>query len=351
MATIILTGGGTAGHCIPNLTLLPYLKKYFDKIYYIGSENGIEREIIENANIPYYYVSCAKLDRSKKLKNLTIPIKVIKGISQAKKLINELKPDVIFSKGGYVSVPTVIAGKKLNIPIILHESDYTIGLANKICARYSEKVLTAFPETSGHIKNGQFIGMPLRDLTPKISENEILKKYNFSGQKPILLVIGGSQGAKAINLALRKSLPNILAKFDVLHVCGKGNVDNSIQYNGYTQKEYILDIQEAYSIASVCITRAGATSLFELMSIKMPCVVIPLPKGASRGDQILNANYFEKLNLITVLNQDKLTENTLVNAINSVYNNRYNLFNEFKKHNIVNKSEEIVKVVCNYIKT
>ena len=187
MATIILTGGGTAGHCTPNLALLPYLKKHFDNIYYIGSENGIEKKIVENSNVDYYGITCVKFTRNSIKKNLTIPFKLAKGIRQASKIIGKLKPDVIFSKGGYVSVPVVLAGKKRKIPIISHESDYTIGLANKITAKHCKKVLTSFPETAKMIKNGQFIGSPIRkELLIKPTAN-LYKEFGFTFDKPVFL--------------------------------------------------------------------------------------------------------------------------------------------------------------------
>jgi len=223
MATIILTGGGSAGHVTPHLAILPYIKKDFDKIYYLGSNNGIEKNIINNENIPYYSLPCAKLNRSFSLKNFTIPFKLMSGIKKAENLIDRLKPDIIFSKGGYVALPVVIAGKRKNIPIIAHESDYTIGLANKISSKYCKRVLTSFPETAKHIKNGEYVGAPIRKNCSSLSKSEIYKSFGFSGQKPVILVFGGSQGAFAINQSLNTALPDLLPKFDIIHICGKNN--------------------------------------------------------------------------------------------------------------------------------
>ena len=345
MATIILTGGGTAGHCTPHLALLPYLKKDFDKIYYIGSEFGIERKIIESYGIEYFYVDSAKLNRSFTLKNFTIPFKVLKGINQASKLISKLKPDVIFSKGGYVALPVVVAGKRKKIPVVSHESDYTVGLANKLTSKYCKKVLTSFPSTAKQIKNGEFVGSPIRQNLFGVSKTQAKKFFGFTDNKPILLVTGGSQGATAINTCLRQALPKLLETFNVLHVCGKGNLDKKIKQKGYVQVEYLDKMENAFACASVCLSRAGANTLFELMALNLPCLLIPLPKGVSRGDQILNATYFYKLGLTSILFQEMLTPESLVNQINATYTNRENLKQNFVKHPVKDASREISRII------
>ncbi len=349
MATIILTGGGTAGHCTPNLALYPYLKNDFDKIVYVGSENGIEKNIIENTDIPYYSIPCAKFDRIKKSKNITMPFKVISGIIKAGKIIDKVKPDVVFSKGGYVSIPTVIAASIRKVPVITHESDYTIGLANKISSIYSKKVLTSFPETASELKNGQYVGTPIRKSLFKTSKEEALKAFGFNGKKPILLVTGGSQGAQIINQTLRMSLPELLPKFDIIHVCGKNNVIEENTQKGYFQTEYINKMENAFAVASVCISRSGANTLFELMSLKIPSILIPLPQTASRGDQILNANYFQKKGLAHVLYQENLTPKSLVLAVTSVYANRFNLLRNFENHPVKDASRQISRIIADYI--
>lgn len=349
MATIILTGGGTAGHCTPHLAILPYIKNDFDNIYYIGSENGIEKEIIEKENIPYYSVPCAKFNRSFTTKNIAMPFKVFLGIVKAGKLIDKLKPDVIFSKGGYVSIPTVIAAKKRNIPVISHESDYTIGLANKITSKYCKKVLTSFPNTAKSIKNGEYVGSPIRKAIFNASKRDALSAFGFSGKKPVLLVTGGSLGAQTINSAIRAALPELLPKFDILHICGKNNLINEKIPKGYVQLEFVSKMENAFAVADVCVSRAGSNTLFELMSIKMPCVLIPLPQGVSRGDQLLNAEYFQKQGLVCVLHQKALTPASLTFAISSVYANRFNLKRNFEKHPIKDASRQISRIIADYV--
>ena len=348
MATIILTGGGTAGHCIPHLALLPYLKNDFDNVYYIGSEKGLEKNIIENANIPYFSVPCVKLIRSFNLKNLSIPFILIKGIKRAGKILDKLKPNVIFSKGGYVALPTVIAAKKRGIPVISHESDYTMGLANKFLSKYSKKVLTSFPETAKQVKNGQFSGSPIRLKINNADKKEAYSYFGFGGDKPVLLVTGGSLGAQKINATLREALNDLVKFYDVLHICGKGNLDEQIKIKGYFQTEFITDMSKAFSICSVCVTRAGSNTLFELLSLNVPSVLIPLPKGVSRGDQVENATYFQKLGLVSVLPQEALTKESLIFSVNSTYQGRNVIKQNLLLHPIKDKSRQISRIIADY---
>ena len=268
-------------------------------------------------------------------------------VHQAGKILDNVKPDVIFSKGGYVAVPTVLAAAKRKIPVISHESDYTVGLANKICAKYSKKVLTAFPETAKTIKNGEFVGSPIRDSIFNGNKKYALKYFGFTGQKPIILVLGGSQGSKAINNTVRESLPLLLRKYDILHICGKNNLIQNPP-KGYFQTEYVSNIENEFAVCSICISRAGSNSVFELMSLKIPTILIPLPKGASRGDQILNAEYFQKLGLAHLLNQQTLTKESLVLAVNAVNSNRLLYEKNFNDAPIVNASEKIANIIANY---
>ncbi len=350
MSKIILTGGGTAGHCIPNVAIIPQLKSHFKDIVYVGSKYGIEKNIIEKEDIPFYEITCAKLDRSNLLKNISTPIKVLQGINQAGKIIDKIMPDVIFSKGGYVSVPLVIAAAKRKIPIVLHESDYTVGLANKICLKFSNKILTSFPETAKGLKNSEYVGSPVRKSLFNFNREVSLKYFGFDGKKPIILVTGGSQGARAVNSVFRAALPNLLPRYDIIHICGKGNLEKENTPQGYYQVEYLEKMEHALNLASVCISRAGANTLFELMALKVPSILIPLPKTVSRGDQILNAEYFQKLGLTYVLNQNVLTKDSITYAINSVYSNRLNIIRNISKQNFLDSNEKIVKIICDSIK-
>lgn len=346
MQSIVLTGGGTAGHCIPNIALIPYLKKKFNKIYYIGSENGIEKQLIEQIGIPYFSTPCAKFNRSITLKNFAIPFKTLSGYLTAGNILDKLKPNIIFSKGGYVSIPTILAGHKRSIPIISHESDFTPGLANKISARFCKKVLTSFPETALMIKNGLYVGPPIKQLSA--SKIESLKYFGFSGHKPIILITGGSLGAQTINNTVTASLPILLKNFDVLHICGKNNISNEIRLNGYVQKEFVTQMEKAYAVADVCVSRAGSNTVFELLSLMKPCLLIPLAKSSSRGDQIFNAKYFLNRNAVSVLFQESLTSKNLIKSIEETYKNRKILIENISKLNINNSCEEIVNQLDKY---
>ena len=347
MAKIVLTGGGTAGHVTPHLALLPYLKKDFDGIFYIGSENGMEKNIISKTGIKYYSVPCTKLVRKFTIKNLTIPFVLVNGIKKAGKILDEIKPNVIFSKGGYVSLPVVFAAHKRRIPVIAHESDYTVGLANKISAKYCEKVLTSFPDTAKTLKNGVHVGAPLKNSLFSASKKQGLNKFGFTGQKPVLLVTGGSLGAKAINSVLRASLKNLLPRYDILHVCGKGNL-SGINLNGYKETEFTDEMEYAFAAADICISRAGSNTIFELGSVALPTILIPLPKEVSRGDQILNAAYFENLGFARVIKQENLTPYSLTSAVNRLYTDRYVIAENFKKHPIKNATPYIAEILAKY---
>src|SRR5699024_376896 len=291
MKRIILTGGGTAGHVTPNIALLPRLKELQYDIHYIGSYNGIEKDLIEPFHIPYHGISSGKLRRYFSMKNFTDPFRVLKGFYEANKLIKTLKPDVIFSKGGFVSVPVVMAGKRNHVPTIIHESDITPGLANKLSMPSATKICCNFPETLKNLPADKAVltGSPIRQelLT---GDKEAARKFcHFTSQKPVILVIGGSLGAAAVNQAVRNILPKLLESFQVIHLCGKGKLDESLtRVEGYAQFEYIQkELKDLFALADIVISRAGANAICELLALRKPNILIPLPANASRGDQIL----------------------------------------------------------------
>ena len=222
MKKIILTGGGTAGHVTPNIALMPKLKELGYEIEYIGSKKGIEKKLIEELGIPYYGISSGKLRRYHDLKNLTDPFKVARGFDEANLLMRKLKPDVIFSKGGYVTVPVVLAAHIHRVPIVIHESDMTPGLANKIALPHANKICCNFPETKEQFSDRATVtGTPIRQ---ELFQGESKKAFDFCGfaeQKPTVLIIGGSTGSVAINKAVRNCLDELLKKFNVVHLCGK----------------------------------------------------------------------------------------------------------------------------------
>ena len=323
MKRIILTGGGTAGHVTPNIALLPQLKERGYDIHYIGSYNGIEKELIEQFGIPYHGISSGKLRRYFSLQNFTDPFRVLKGFGEAKKLIQSLKPDVIFSKGGFVSVPVVIAGKQCRVPTIIHESDMTPGLANKLAIPSATKVCCNFPETLSHLPKEKAVltGSPIRRELLSGDRDAALKFCKLSGDKPVILIIGGSLGSVVVNSAVRAILPELLKDFQVIHLCGKGKTDASLkELKGYVQFEYIQkELKDLFALADIVISRAGANAICELLALHKPNLLIPLSANASRGDQILNARSFERQGFSIVLEEEELSNTVLLDAIQKLY--------------------------------
>lgn len=327
MKKIIMTGGGTAGHVTPNIALMPALKEAGFDIEYIGSINGMEKGLIEATGTPYHGISSGKLRRYFDWKNFSDPFRVLKGYGQAVSLMKKIKPDVVFSKGGFVSVPVVLAAKHCHIPAIIHESDITPGLANKIAIKDAKKVCCNFPETMKYLPADKAVltGSPIRrELFSGNAENAI-RLCNFKDHsKPVLLIIGGSLGSKIVNEAVRKVLPELLEKFYVIHLCGKGNLDNSLSGTiGYAQFEYASsELTDMFALADMAISRAGANSICELLALHKPNILIPLSAAASRGDQVLNANSFKKQGFSYVLEEEHLTAESLLKAVQEVYDNR-----------------------------
>ena len=326
MKHIVLTGGGTAGHVTPNIALIPSLQELVYKITYIGSHDGIEKKLIEDLHIPYYGISSGKLRRYFNPKNFSDPFRVLKGIGEAKKLMKELKPDVVFSKGGFVSVPVVLAAKSRKIPVIIHESDMSPGLANKICIPSASVVCCNFPETLEHLpqKKAVVTGTPIRQELMSGNKLAALKFCGFTANKPVIMVIGGSLGSVVVNDAVRGILPELLKDFQVIHLCGKDKLDPSLnQLEGYAQFEYIKkELPDLFALADVVISRAGANAICEISSLAKPNLLIPLSARASRGDQILNARSFEKQGYSMVLEEEELTPETLLTSVRQLYENR-----------------------------
>ncbi len=326
MKRIILTGGGTAGHVTPNIALLPHLKELGYDIHYIGSYNGIEKELITQFDIPYHGISSGKLRRYFSWQNFTDPFRVIKGFSEAKNLIKELKPDAIFSKGGFVSVPVVMAGKRNNVPTIIHESDMTPGLANKLSIPSATKVCCNFPETLEHLPKEKAVltGSPIRQELMSGNRTRAKEFCGFTSDKPVIMIVGGSLGSVVVNNAVRAILPELLKDFQVIHLCGKDKVDESFHnLEGYVQFEYVKqELKDLFAITDIVISRAGANAICELLALRKPNLLIPLSMNASRGDQILNARSFERQGFSLVLEEEALTDNTLLEAIRTLYEKR-----------------------------
>lgn len=326
MKRIILTGGGTAGHVTPNIALIPELRERGYDIQYIGSYNGIEKDLIEPFGIPYHGISSGKLRRYFSVQNFTDPFRVLKGLGEARKLVRSLKPDVIFSKGGFVSVPVVIAGKQNKVPVIIHESDMTPGLANKLAIPSATKVCCNFPETMNSLSQEKAVlsGCPIRQELLSGNKIAALDLCGFTSDKPVILVMGGSLGAVAVNNAVRAALPELLEQFQIVHLCGKGKMDETLtKTKGYKQFEYInKELRDLFALADIVISRAGANAICELLALHKPALLIPLSANASRGDQILNARSFEKQGFSMVLEEEEVTKETLLDAVHKLYDNR-----------------------------
>lgn len=349
MKRIVLTGGGTAGHVTPNIALLPALKKEGYEIHYIGSYEGIERKLIEDMNIPYYGISSGKLRRYFDPKNFSDPFKVIKGYAQACSLMKKLKPDVVFSKGGFVSVPVVLAAKKYKIPAVIHESDMTPGLANKLCISSAKKICANFPETLNYLPEEKAVltGTPIRQELFSGNRLQGLNFCGFTANKPVILVVGGSTGSLVVNEAVRAVLPKLLEKYQVIHLCGKDKVDDSLSKTpGYVQYEYIKkELSDLLAAADVVISRAGANAICELLALRKPHILIPLSAASSRGDQILNAESFEHQGFSYVIKEEALSATSLSKAVETVYSNRQTYMEAMNKSQLNNSIETIMGII------
>lgn len=353
MKRIILTGGGTAGHVTPNIALLPELEKRGFEIHYIGSKTGIEKELIGNFDIPYYGISSGKLRRYFDVKNFTDPFRIVKGYAEAKKIIKEIKPDVIFSKGGFVTVPVVKAASRKKIPCVLHESDISPGLANRLCIPSADAICANFPETIANLPENKayLTGTPIRRELFSGNRLKGLDFCGFTANKPVILVIGGSLGSIRVNEAVRKILPELLPRYQVIHLCGKEKIDTSLEgQEGYVQFEYIQkELCDLLDAADLVISRAGANAICELLALHKPNILIPLSLEASRGDQILNAASFEKQGFSYVIKEEELTSETLMKAITEVEENkeRYKAaMAESNQQDAVIKVADVIEKVC-----
>lgn len=322
MKKIVLTGGGTAGHVTPNIALFPSLQAAGFEVHYIGSYDGIEKKLIEDMGIPYYGISSGKLRRYFDVKNFSDPFRVAKGLGEANRILKKIQPDVVFSKGGFVTVPVVLAAKKNKIPAIIHESDMTPGLANKLCIPSASKVCCNFKETFELLPEGKAVltGTPIRKELFEGSAAKAAEFCGLSADRPTILVIGGSSGSVVINNAIWENLDEILPDFQIIHLCGKGHLDDSLKNKrGYVQFEYVSkELRDLFALTDLVISRAGANAICELLALKKPNILIPLSKAASRGDQILNAKSFKKNGFSYVIEEEELSKASLLNAIRDV---------------------------------
>ncbi len=351
MKRIVLTGGGTAGHVTPNIALIPALRTAGYDIHYIGSYEGMERSLIGDYSIPYHGIATGKLRRYFSLKNFTDPFRVIKGFGEANRIIKELKPSIVFSKGGFVSVPVVWAAKKNHVPVIIHESDMTPGLANKLSFSSASKICCNFPETVDVLPKDKAVltGSPIR---AELMLGDAAKAEKICGfednDKPVIMVVGGSLGAASVNDMIRKILPRLTERFNVLHLCGKGKLDEAlVGTKGYFQLEYAKDeMKDLFALSEIIVSRAGANAICEFLALHKPNLLIPLPASASRGDQLLNAESFRKQGFSLVLGEDKdLTEDSLFDTICELYDRREEFRNVMLKSDQTNAVSVVMKLI------
>ncbi len=351
MKRILFTGGGTAGHVTPNIALISELEKKEYKVYYTGRYEGIERDLIEKADIKYYPISAGKLRRYFDLKNIADIARIGKGFFNALSLVKKIKPDLVFSKGGFVSTPVVWAGHLRRIPVVIHESDFTPGLANKLSIPFATGICYSFPETGRYLNEAKsyLTGIPIRQELFSGNITEGKKLCGFKGHKPVLMIMGGSQGSRFLNSVVRRSLDELLGVFHICHICGPGGLDEKLAGKiGYCQFEYVnKDISHLYALADVVVSRAGATTLFELLSLKKPNLLVPLSKKASRGDQILNARSFKRLGFSDVIEEKEIDKDKFFQAIINLYGKRNLVIDKMTKAPIINSTEKIINIIEN----
>jgi UDP-N-acetylglucosamine--N-acetylmuramyl-(pentapeptide) pyrophosphoryl-undecaprenol N-acetylglucosamine transferase len=348
MKKIILTGGGTAGHVVPHLALLPKLKEKGFEIHYIGGKTGIERELVKNQGIPYHGISAGKLRRYADIKNITDPFRVLKGFGEAFRLIRIIKPDIVFSKGGFVTVPVVIAARLCGARTVIHESDYSPGLANRLVMPFTHQICVSFPETLTQIpaRKAVLTGTPIRPtlFNGDKDAGRMICKFSDDG-KPVVLFTGGSLGAAAINDNLRKLLPGLCERYRIIHLCGKGNL-SGLTVPGYAEFEFVgRELPHLFSLADMAVSRAGANTIFELLALRLPHLLIPLTLEASRGDQLRNASSFEKQGFSKVLQEPRMKPESLSAAIDALYLDRQKYRDRMAAHKLSDGVAAVLSVI------
>ncbi|MBB6451815.1 UDP-N-acetylglucosamine--N-acetylmuramyl-(pentapeptide) pyrophosphoryl-undecaprenol N-acetylglucosamine transferase [Salirhabdus euzebyi] len=347
--TIVFTGGGTAGHVVVNLALIPeFIKDGWD-VHYIGSHAGIEKDLITPLEkVTYHSISTGKLRRYFDKENFKDPFRVLKGTWQSLRLLRKIKPNVIFSKGGFVAVPVVTAAKLKGIPAYVHESDYTPGLANKLAFPFAKKVLATFPETMKFLpeKKAEWIGAIIREELFQGKKEKGLQICDFVSGKPVILIMGGSTGSQKLNDIIRDNLDQLLKNFQIIHICGKGKVDETIKKFGYIQFEYVKDeLKDLLAATDLVVSRAGSNSIYEFLALHKPMLLIPLSKQASRGDQILNANSFKKQGFASVIEEEQLTEESFLNELTNLWDEKDTIIDKMQEYKSDKTKEKVIEML------
>ncbi|MCG3088808.1 undecaprenyldiphospho-muramoylpentapeptide beta-N-acetylglucosaminyltransferase [Sporosarcina cyprini] len=351
---VVLTGGGTAGHVSVNEALIPEFLERGYEVHYIGSYDGIEKELIGQGRpeVTYHAIQSGKLRRYFSMKNFTDPFKVGAGVMQAFSILRKLKPDIVFSKGGFVSVPVVMAARMAKVPVVVHESDVTPGLANKLALPMSNHIFTVFEETLKYVPSAKSTctGPVIRPELFRGDRKEGLRIAGLSGEKPVILVMGGSQGSVVLNEAVRKELDWIAERFEVIHLCGKGHKDMAKeQVTGYTQFEYVTDaLPHLLAASDFAVSRAGSNAIFEMLAVQKPMLLVPLSAAKSRGDQLLNASLFKSLGVAHVITEEELEKARLSDLISNLVSEKDVLIANMKKYNQTKSPESMVDLILSY---
>lgn len=345
MKRIVLTGGGSAGHVTPNLALVPGLKAAGVECYYIGTENGIEKTLV--TEIPFYGIEAGKLRRYLSRENISDVFRTLRGRRQAISILKDLRPDLVFAKGGYVSVPVVYAASKLRIPVVLHESDFTPGLANRLCMRKAKELCLTFDSKEAHGGKGILTGSPVRRSLLEGGRERGLSFLGFDGSRPVLLIMGGSLGALAVNEVVDAAIDDLLQTYDIVHLRGKGHLNPDLEgRKGYRQFEYIsAELPDVFRAADIALSRAGANALVELTALQIPPLLVPLPLSASRGDQILNAKYYVSKGMAAMIDQEKLTPEALVAGLADLYARRSDIQNHMRSSKNLDGTSNVLAVL------
>lgn len=330
----------------PNLALLPYLQERGYDVHYIGTRDGMERQLVQG--IPYHPIRAGKLRRYLDWRNITDPVRTVSGYFDAKKVLRELQPSVVFCKGGFVSVPVAYAAHSLRIPIILHESDYSPGLANRLCAPKADKICLSFDANTDQYGGRAVVtGSPVRRELLRGDRQKGLAFCGLGGLAPVLLIMGGSQGAASLNAAVDACLDSILKDFSVIHLRGKGNLNETLQCKkNYAQFEYVSrEMPDLFAAADIALSRAGANALFEFLALKKPSLLVPLPLSASRGDQLLNARFFEQNGYAVMLEQERAADGVLVAALQHLYQNRLKYMEAMRSAKASQGTQNVLDVI------
>lgn len=351
---MIFTGGGSAGHVTPSLPLIAALQNEGVVIFYVGSKKGIEHSLIKRLNISYYSISVGKLHRYWTWKNLLTPFQLLLGVVQSFLICRKIKPDVIFSKGGFVALPVVIAAKLNGIPAVIHESDLTPGLANRLSFTFAKLICITFPETARYFKNSSKVlltGMPIRSFLLEGDPEKGLKFCGFlSKKKPVLLIMAGGLGSMDVNESIRRLITPLTEKFQVIHICGKNKSDPAFsEIKDYKQFEYLQnELADVLASSDLVISRAGATSIYELCVLHKPHILLPLSKKASRGDQIVNAKYFSRHGLSKVIYSEEFSDEKLLETVLKSFENLGQIKHQLKKFEHLDSTQVIVKKLISF---